>query len=131
MPAGRPPKFRTPEEMEPLVDSYFAECDTAEPARPYTIPGLAQALGFVDRQSLLDYAEKPEFSCTIKAAKLRVETQRSEKLVAGVGNVTGMIFDLKNNFGWRDKTEHELSSDPSRPLVTRIEIVAAGEHGKD
>ena len=120
---GRPPKYKTAEDMQIGIDEYFVDCDTND--KPYTVAGLAYFLGFQDRHSISEYAEKDKFTATIKRAKLKIEMQRSESLVKGVGNVTGMIFDLKNNYGWRDKTEIDnTSSDGSMSPPQVIEIVA-------
>lgn len=73
----------------------------------YTITGLALALD-TTRETLLDYQERPEFSDTIKAAKVKIENYWEELLIGG--NATGPIFNLKNNYGWKDKTESELSN---------------------
>lgn len=104
---GRPRKFTEPEIMQKKIDAYFAECD--DHGEPYTIPGLAYALGFVDRQAVSHYETYPEFSPTIKRARLRIERQRNSGLVLGTGSAAGHIFDLKNNFGWKDKQEVEHS----------------------
>ena len=48
-PGGRPRKFGTPEEMQIVIDKYFE--DNPKP----TICGLALALGFAQRKSLLNY----------------------------------------------------------------------------
>lgn len=115
---GRPPKFKTPEEMNTLIEAYFTACD--ETKRPYTVPGLALALGFSSRSSLFDYATRnaghEEFAATIKKAKLRIEAQRVEALVTCRGNPAGMIFDLKNNFGWRDQQNVELTGAQGGPV---------------
>jgi len=118
-PGGRPPRFSDPAEMQSLIDAYFAECDakiativtkqgnvvTVPRPEPYTIPGLAYALGFSSRQTLLNYEGKPEFMDTLKRAKLYIERQRASSLVTGTTNPAGGIFDLKNNFGWKDQQE--------------------------
>ena len=101
--AGRLPYFSTVEEMDEAIERYFEEADARK--WPYTIPDLAFALGFTSRQSLLNYSNKPIFMDTIKRAKLRIEGQRARQLVQGQGIVAGQIFDLKNNFGWRDQQE--------------------------
>ena len=98
---GRPPMFNSPEEMEPLIQGYFDACD--EQGHPYAVPGLVLALGFAHRQTLLQYAKKDEFSFTIKRAKLRIEAQRASALVTRLSGQAVLIFDLKNNFGWKDK----------------------------
>lgn len=105
----RPPYFTSAREMQVLIDEYFALAD--EKKWPYTIPDLALALGFLSRTSLLNYQGKPEFVSTIKRAKLRIEAQRVRQLVQGSGIVAGQIFDLKNNFWWRDQQEQIISGD--------------------
>lgn len=121
--AGRPPMISSPEEMQEKIDQYFKECDKKK--RPYTVPGLALALGFSTRQSLLDYAEKDEFVDTIKKAKLKIEAQRNDALIKGSGSPAGMIFDLKNNFGWKDKQEIEHSIPGGEPpVLTNLELAA-------
>lgn len=100
-PGGRPPKYNTPEEMQILIDKYFADCNNNE--KPYTITGLALALD-LDRVSLLNYADKEEFFSTIKKAKLRVENYLEQRLIND-SSTTGLIFNLKNNFGWKDRQD--------------------------
>jgi hypothetical protein len=107
---GRPRKFKSPDEMVPLIDKYFKEADDRK--QPYTVPGLAYSLGFNRRQSPADYARKyPEFVSTIKKAFLRIEAQRNIQLLTE-GNVAGKIFDLCNNFGWIQPHKIEHFHDP-------------------
>ncbi|MEF3695534.1 terminase small subunit [Desulfolutivibrio sp.] len=113
--AGRPPYYSSVEEMQEVIDAYFTMAD--EKGWPYTIPDLALALGFTSRQSLLNYSCKPEYMDTIKRAKLRIEGQRARQLVQGQGVVAGQIFDLKNNFGWRDQQAQE----PMRGATTLVQ----------
>lgn len=74
-------------------------------SRP-TVTGLALALDLT-RQGLLEYEEKGEFSDTVKKAKARVEQFIEDRLFENAP--AGAIFNLKNNFGWKDKTEVEQS----------------------
>jgi len=79
--------------------------------RPFTVTGLAIALD-TTRDLLLDYEKRPEnaeFSDTIKRAKQRIHNYAEEFLFNGK-NVTGAIFNLKNNYGWVDKTETDVTS---------------------
>ncbi len=75
--------------------------------QPFTITGLALALD-TTRETLLDYEKKPEnaaFSDTIKKAK-QVVLQFNEKRLHSSNQVTGVIFNLKNNFNWVDRMEN-------------------------
>lgn len=102
---GRPVKYKTPNDLQKKIDAYFAECK--ESGEHLTVTGLALACDLT-RQGLLEYAEKSdEFSDAIKKAKLKVENYLEQRLFGQ--NATGCIFNLKNNFGWKDKTETELS----------------------
>jgi hypothetical protein len=114
MPAGRPPKFKTASEMQKAIDAYFESCWGLDrdgnkiQLRPYTVTGLANSIG-MERKTLLDYQERDEFSSTIKEAKKKVAQYVEEYLFMGK-NQTGAIFNLKNNFDWKDKTETDLTS---------------------
>ena len=124
MPAGRPPEFKTPEEMQAAIDEYFSEDGDAymgmgeDRIFAPTISGLAFHLG-LSRQSLCNYEKKDEFLDTIKRAKSRVEIALEQRLFGQA--VTGTIFNLKNNFGWKDKTETEHTA-PDGP-ITQVERI--------
>ena len=100
-PVGRPRKYKNVEELQLLIDEYFLTCDQMH--RPYTITGLALFLD-MDRQSLLRYEKeyKDEFCYTIKRAKERVQ-EFVECCLFKKGIAPGVIFNLKNNFGWEEK----------------------------
>lgn len=102
---GRPLKYETVEELDKAINKYFADCNMLE--EPYTITGLALALD-VDRKTLINYEKRDEFFHTIKKAKLRVENYLEKKLIKDT-STTGIIFNLKNNFEWKDKSEVEHS----------------------
>jgi hypothetical protein len=121
---GRPPLYKTPKEMQKVIDEYFDWCDNravkiwddakkseimiSSPA-PYTMSGLARRLGF-SRQALIDYKNKSEFLYTIKAARDRVEEDIEARMNEKHTFTPGLIFNAKNNFGWKDKTETDLTS---------------------
>lgn len=106
-PVGRPPKFKCVEDVEIAIEAFFQECDTGKDgvSAPYTMSGLAYALG-CDRKTLLNYSKKDDYFPTIKKARERVELDVERRLMSG-HSVAGAIFNLKNNFGWKDKTEVE------------------------
>lgn len=102
---GRPPKYKTKEEMQEKINKYFEQCDECN--EPYTVTGLGMALD-MSRQDLINYSNKDEFFDTIKKAKLRVENYLEKRLIND-SSTTGIIFNLKNNYGWKDKQEIEHS----------------------
>lgn len=114
---GRPLKFKTKEDMEEVIAKYFMQCDHDN--EPYTITGLALALD-MSRQSILRYEEKDEFCDTIKKAKLKVENYLEKRLIKD-SSCTGIIFNLKNNYGWKDKQEVEVEQ--NKPFDVNIKVV--------
>lgn len=139
-PGGRPPFFESAEQMQELIDKYFEECDgkiltdadgnpmrnkdgkiIRDDRRPYTITGLALALGFNSRTSLLDYEGKEEFLNTILRAKARVERYAEERLYDKNGS-NGAKFSLSNNFKrWSEKQQIEGSINTKQEIT--IELV--------
>lgn len=127
-PGGRPAKFESAEQMQELIDKYFAECEgkilvdedgipvrdkngkiIRDGRKPYTITGLALALGFTSRQALLNYEGKEEFFDTITRAKARVEQYAEERLYDNHG-ANGAKFSLMNNFkGWREQQDVNMT----------------------
>lgn len=114
MPAGRPLKFQSVQELQERIDSYFSECEEKE--KVVSVTGLALYLD-TSRETLLDYQEKPEFSDAIKKAKLRCENWVEEGALSNKVNATSAIFNLKNNFGWKDKQEMEHSGGVTVNLI--------------
>jgi hypothetical protein len=123
---GRPPMYESKEEIQEKIDEYFEKCEGTvlkgtdgevmldkygEPVivgkKPLTITGLALALGFNSRQTLLNYQGKEEFVDTIMRAKAKVEQYAEERLFDKDG-ANGAKFSLANNFeGWREKQSIE------------------------
>jgi len=113
-PGGRPRNYETPEQMQVEIDKYFV--DNPKP----TICGLALALGFAQRKSLIEYeGYGEEFRNTIKRAKLRVEVKYEEHLVEN--NVAGSIFALKN-FNWRDDKNLNIGGQEDNPLSITVTV---------
>ena len=103
---GRPRVFKSVEEVEEKINAYFNYCEEKE--KPYTMSGLAYYLE-VSRQTLVNYSYKDEYFDTIKKARDKVQMQLEENALSNKSNPTFTIFNLKNNFDWKDKIEHSSS----------------------
>lgn len=111
-------KYKNAEEMKIVIDKYFDMCNATE--RPYTVAGLARYLGLT-RKSLLEYQKNygTDYAMVIEDAKTRIE-EFVEACLFKSGIATGVIFNLKNNFGWNDKQEVEHSGDMNVKLEDLI-----------
>lgn len=94
--------YKTPKSLQKAVNAYFQNCDATD--TPYTITGLTLHLGMSSRRVLLDYQNRNDYGKIITEAKLHVENYL-EKALQTQKNVAGTIFNLKNNFGWKDSQE--------------------------
>ena len=134
---GRKPTFTSAEEMQEKIDAYFASCErellrdaagnpvlnkNGEPVyvggRPMTIQGLALALGFTSRQSLLNYKAKREFVDTVTRARLRVEQYAAERLFDRDAQ-RGAQFTLSYGFGYAKETDEKKDEGGVRLVLER------------
>lgn len=111
-PGGRPVLYESTEEVEEIINSYFKTCgfthkETGEAIFRPTMSGLALYLN-MSRETLCQYAKKDKFSDAIIKARQTIEMALERNLYSQ--SVAGTIFNLKNNFGWKDKTELESTS---------------------
>ena len=136
---GRPPIYKTVNEIEEKIDIYFKECEGeilkddngktvlnkfGNPVvinrKPPTVTGLALALGFTSRLDLLRYQGKEEFCNTITRAKSMVEQYAEERLFDRDGS-NGAQFSLRNNFkGWDADKKYDDSGDGKITIVNNI-----------
>jgi len=120
--ANRPNKqrnFETPAEILLNAEIYFAQQKDNE--KPFTLPGLARALGFSRMEQLRRYRTEDsykKFHAAMETVCLRVEEYTAEKLYDKSVNVSGPIFALKNQ-GWADE------KDKKQNVVVKIQGVAA------
>lgn len=147
---GRPPKYKSAEEIEEKIEQYFKSCEgelfldndgnavfnkygypcwIKEP-KPLTITGLALALGFASRQALLNYQGKKEFNDTITRAKSRIEEYAETRLFDRDGS-NGAQFSLRNNFkGWNgEQNESQEELQKLDEIIKSIDKVAV--NGKE
>lgn len=102
---GRPRLVKSPEDFDRLVDLYILTCQDPENPKPITLTGIVLALGFCSKNTLYEYEKYPEYSDSVKRARLLVEQEYENRLITAT-SASGPIFALKN-FGWSDKQEIE------------------------
>lgn len=104
---GRPLKFSNVRTLQRKIDDYLQNC--TELGKMPTITGLAVALD-TDRRTLIEYADRPEFTNAIKRAKAIIESELEDNALRGKTNPAVSIFSLKNNYGWHDKVEVQATN---------------------
>ena len=104
---GRPLKFKSVEELDEKIEAFFKERSFGKDVP--TITGLAVALD-CDRRTLLNYKERDAYFPSIKRALNFCEEAIERRAMLGGLNATMAIFSLKNNYGWVDKTEQDITT---------------------
>jgi hypothetical protein len=136
LPVGRPLKFKTVEELNRAISAYFdmqdphtqrrvVDCGINEKGetiwrerevmteqQPYTVSGLARALG-IDRDTLINYKKRDEYFGSVQAAYDRCHEFAEQQLYGK--SASGASFSLKNNWGWKDR--QELTGAEGAPLM--------------
>lgn len=137
MPAGRPPIFESEDDLKSAIKGYFDSDDAHilvgenQDLKLFapTVSGLAYHLGMTT-ETLRAYGEKEAFSATVKRAKQKIEISLEKRLMGN--NVTGTIFNLKNNFGWKDKQEVDHGGQPDNPMqFQQIQFIPVGHESSD
>ena len=88
--------------------------------RPPTVTGLCLALG-ISRdtwENYFDAAKYPDYVEIAKAAKLRMEAYLEEQLITREKSLQGIIFNLQNNYGWRERKELEFGAETRKAVKT-------------
>lgn len=127
-PGGRPLKYKSAKQMQVIIDQYFDDCRdnyTEALAGEYsckdritdnikpTVSGLAYVLDLT-RNSLINYEGRPEFLRTVRQGRARIEQYLEQRLYET--SPAGAIFNLKNNYGWRDEKHLTLENNEIRTI---------------
>lgn len=123
MKRGRKLKYPTVEALQKVIDEYFDYCDNktkeihsdrlgdmiVPDPEPYAMAGLAYYLD-LSRKSLINYKRRDKFLHAIKKARRKIEADIERRMNSKDTFTPGLIFNAKNNFGWKDKKETDLTS---------------------
>jgi hypothetical protein len=102
----------------PILDNNNEQVSTTYYYEQPTIIGLCRYLD-INRSTLIEYEKIEEFSNTIKRAKENIE-EYLERQLYRKDQVTGIIFNLKNNFNWTDKTESIVNQTNINTDITNL-----------
>lgn len=115
---GKPLIFKSAKELQNKIDAYFKECEEKELLT--TLTSLAVYLD-VDRRTLLNYKDRSdEYYRTINTAKSKIEANTERLGLQGKTNPALTIFSLKNNYGWVDKIETDITSGGEKISFTNV-----------
>jgi hypothetical protein len=121
---GRPRSFPNPSSLRTQVNNYFRLADKND--KPITLSGLALALG-VSRRTLSNYLKEDflknlngvsdkqaaEYWEVLDKARRKCEAYAEERLFTGK-NTQGVQFILKNGYGWKEKSDVDVTSGGER-----------------
>ena len=142
MKIGRPRKFKSNKALKMAIEEYFDKisytkiatdedgkeliADSGKPimmrqfVRPPTVTGLCLHLG-IDRstwQNYCDTEKHPEFAEVTMMAAGIMESYLEEELLIRA-KPQGIIFNLQNNYGWREKNEVKVDGESSIEINVR------------
>lgn len=121
----------TRQEAQKRIKNYFDSCyglvldknqnpvsdDEGNPVyevkHPFTLSGLALALGLDEREKLTSFTKNKAILYEVKCAMLRIEQYAEERLFAKESNITGIKLYLAVNF--KRWSGQELEQDDQLP----------------
>ena len=160
MNAGRPKKYKSKKALADAIERYFRSISRTIQAqdaygqnifndddeaimvtqyiRPPSISGMCLYLG-IDRSTWGNYCDEklhPEFGDVTALTRSRIEAWLEEQLLMREKGVQGIIFNLQNNYGWKQKQEIGLD-DKTRQTVAassmsaydKIAVINAAQQG--
>jgi hypothetical protein len=105
---GRPPRFKTVEELDELIDAYFEHCETK--GKPALIVGF-QNYAELPESTYREYKNKEGFSRSL--ARLKKKAEESLLLGGLTGEYNASITRLiaSHNFGITETTNQNINAD--------------------
>ena len=139
---GQPRIYKTQEEMLVIINEYFDKCDKGEEVHamrhgvplydkdnkpiivnrkiPKTMAGLAVELN-IERQTLLNYMEKPEYVDIITQARKIIESENVNCALMGDHDSKIAALNLSSNFNYMTKTEGNVKLSGFEDVLKEID----------
>ena len=143
---GRPLSIKKASDLEALIEKYFSSISYREPVKdacgairtdidgeivertvyisPPDVMSLCLFLGITDStwENYSNPEKHPDFAPICKRTRMRMEAYLREVLVTREkGSLQGVIFNLQNNYGWRDKKTVDLG-DETRDVLSGLSL---------
>lgn len=130
------------EKLQKAIDNYFIRCwgnteltDAKDFKVPPTVLGLALAVG-LEKANLYEMVKRQDLlSIPVKKALEKIQDWTELQLFTNPRQI-GVLFSLKNNYGWKDKQELDTNvtgnitvSFGSNPSLNEPEITDENEEG--
>ena len=94
-------------EQKPVTNQHGQQLEVVEYLVPPTVGGLCEFLG-IHRDTWHEYCQLEEFSDTTTRAQGRLRAWREEQLLTRK-DVKGIIFDLENNYGYKEQKDVHIT----------------------
>ena len=157
---GRPLSIKTPRELERAIEKYFSSISYSEPVKdqfgaimtdidgdfiertvyisPPDVMSLCLFLGISDGtwENYCDKDKHPDYAPVCERARMRMEAYLREVLVTREkGSLQGVIFNLQNNYGWREKKTVDLGEETrdalaDMSLAEKMALISDLKNGK-
>ncbi len=122
-PVGRPPKFKDAYELQTKFEDWRLTFNIGG-ERFGEFPEVEGFCDYIDsyRDLFSEYEKKPEFSDTVKRIKNWIYYRKKQLTGAGKYPVALFIFDAKNNAGYVEKMEQDITSGGEKfsPVLVRF-----------
>lgn len=111
---GRPPRFKSPEELELLIQDYLKKCE--ETGEPILVVGFCN-YAKIPKSTLFDYKKKDVFSDSLEMLTQNAEECLIKNALLGNYNSSMAQFLAKNNHNYTDKQEIEHSGEMTQKNI--------------
>ena len=116
---GKPLKFKSPEDMQALINQYFQKPEIIDKTEIPDVEGLCYFLD-TSRKVLMEYEERDGYGNAIKSAKTRIAACKKQLGMQGKIPPAIFCFDFKNNHGYVDKQEVAHTGADGQPLTVIV-----------
>lgn len=107
-------------EPRPVINSLGKEVEVTEYILPPSVADLCEALK-IHRTTWANYCSRPEFAEITEQVYERMKAWNERELLTRPGkDIKGIVFNLENNYGYRERTSVDLSGGAVEAYLQRL-----------